>query len=356
MPTEPRWIVGPVFDAVFLLGSPLLAIVVGWILSGPWGQGKVVVFGKPMSRAFLLWFTLAQAHLLPTFVRTHLNPVVRARHPIRFWVVPPLLFTGLLWSPWLFALSFPVMVLWDTYHSSMQTFGIGRIYDRREGNDPEAGRALDLGINLLLYAGPFFAGVHFLGQVRMSTEKFRGLAPMEIGGFILDAALFQAAPARVEALRLEILLALGISGVVFLPMYLWGYWRLGRRGYRTSWRKAVLFASTATASAAAWGFNAFGVGMMVMNLFHAIQYYALIGVAERGTLATLSPGVGGGSVPGLLLVLLGPTLAVGFLFATVEAHGVAVLLTTCTLLHFWYDGFIWSVRKDQHLEARRDSG
>lgn len=49
-------------------------------------------------------------------------------------------------------------VWWDVYHSALQTFGIGRIFDAKAGNDPEAGRALDLVLSLLLYAGPIACG------------------------------------------------------------------------------------------------------------------------------------------------------------------------------------------------------
>jgi len=62
-------------------------------------------------------------------------------------------------------LSSPILVCtsvlatwWDVYHSSLQTFGLGRIYDMRAGNDALAGRRLDYYFNLLLYAGPILGG------------------------------------------------------------------------------------------------------------------------------------------------------------------------------------------------------
>ena len=39
---------------------------------------------------------------------------------------------------------------WDVYHSAMQTFGLGRIYDARTGNNPNKGRRLDAAFNLLI--------------------------------------------------------------------------------------------------------------------------------------------------------------------------------------------------------------
>jgi hypothetical protein len=43
-------------------------------------------------------------------------------------------------SHWVLLFAVAVTVLWDVYHSAVQTFGFGRIYDARRGVDPEHGR------------------------------------------------------------------------------------------------------------------------------------------------------------------------------------------------------------------------
>jgi hypothetical protein len=84
------------------------------------------------------------------------------RHRLRFLTVPPLLLAALLLSDGARAAAAALAVFWDVHHSSAQTFGLGRIYDRLHGNDPRTGRALDLGLNWLLYGGPLVAGLSFV--------------------------------------------------------------------------------------------------------------------------------------------------------------------------------------------------
>ena len=57
-------------------------------------------------------------------------------------------------------------VWWDVYHSSLQTFGFGRIYDAKVKNNPTTGRRLDYWMNLFLYLGPVLAGAHFADHIR----------------------------------------------------------------------------------------------------------------------------------------------------------------------------------------------
>ncbi len=55
--------------------------------------------------------------------------------------------------------------------------------------------------------------------------------------------------------------------------------------------------STGLVSIYTWGFNTWGEAFFIMNVFHAVQYF------------------------GIVLVM--------------------------SIMHFWYDGFIWSVQKKQ---------
>ena len=48
--------------------------------------------------------------------------------------------------------------------------------------------------------------------------------------------------------------------------------------------------------------------------------------------------------------LLAPIGLALVLIATFNRAAFAVLIV-CALMHFWWDGFIWSVRKKQHLEV-----
>jgi hypothetical protein len=63
-----------------------------------------------------------------------------------------------------------VATFWDVWHSGLQTFGLGRIYDRNAGNPPAIGRRLDFWMNQLLYAGPILAGATMVDHFSHFTE------------------------------------------------------------------------------------------------------------------------------------------------------------------------------------------
>ena len=99
---------------------------------------------------------------------------------------------------------------------------------------------------------------------------------------------------------------------------------------------------TGTVSIACWGFGSFGEAFLVMNFFHALQYFAIVWWSERGNITRTfrwAP-VGAG-------VLLSFGLGYGFWLAHRPADLVPViaLSNVVSLMHFWYDGFVWSVRK-----------
>ena len=121
-------------------------------------------------------------------------------------------------------------------------------------------------------------------------------------------------------------------------------------GKPVSWLKVFLYATTGITSLCAWGFNAFGEAFLIMNLFHAVQYFGIVWAREgpqmtrRLRLENASYGRGL-----TLLLFLGVTGAYGFWVEAVDTevrHLWAITLVV-SIMHFWYDGFIWSVRKQQ---------
>jgi hypothetical protein len=232
-----------------------------------------------------------------------------------------------------------VATFWDVWHSGAQTFGFARIYDAKAGAPPDAGRRLDFWLNQLLYAGPILAGATLMDHVEAFGEYES-----------VGAAFFTAIPARVEDGRRFLTWGVLAVGTLFLAYYVYAYHRLARRGYRASPLKVFLLVSTGACSIYTWGFNTWGEAFFIMNLFHAVQYLALVWATEREPLRAR---------------LLGAkrrapvALAAFVFFAAVLGYGAAVMLVdpaiewfwaltiVVSLMHFWYDAFIWSVRKSQ---------
>ncbi len=140
-------------------------------------------------------------------------------------------------------------------------------------------------------------------------------------------------------------------GLCFLAYYLFAYWRYARQGYRVSPQKVALLVCTAVCSIYAWGFNPFGMAFFIMNFFHALQYFALLWWAEHGNIARLL-GVAGRSwaKPAALAFLLAVGFGYGLVAESTDAAArpwLFSLFLVISLMHFWYDGFIWSVRAKQ---------
>ena len=123
------------------------------------------------------------------------------------------------------------------------------------------------------------------------------------------------------------------------------YERARVAGYRLSAHKLALLLSTAIVSITAWVFSPPAMAFAIVNLFHVMQYFAIVWLKEGGRINALAPRAGRSTLPLLLAACAG----FGFLY-WLAAHGGSMRLiiapfVAVSLLHFWYDAFVWSVRR-----------
>jgi hypothetical protein len=329
-------------DCVLLVFSPLLALALGFAVSGTaLTEREVVIVGHHGTVAGMCISTFIMAHLFAVVFRSHGNPAIFRLYPVRFVAVPPVLFAAMCLSRTLAASVSVLATWWDVYHSSMQTFGLGRMYDARRGSDPEVGRGLDAILNVLLYAGPILAGATLMDHV----EDFGELADVGYPWFTVIPAY-----ARSHCRSLT-WMVLGLA-LPFFVYYVVSYWRLHRRGYRVAPLKVALLVSTGVCSIVTWGFNPFGQAFFIMNFFHSLQYFTLLWVVERRSMAALFR-LRGARWQAPLTLAVFVAIAFGYgswaeFFAQRTQVGFNATLVVA-IMHFWYDGFIWSVRKRQVL-------
>lgn len=334
------FIVNPFYDGAFFIFSPIIALVLGMVISGtPFADKEWTVWDHKGSISNIFIGTFIMAHLFLVFFRSHGNKQIFSQYPIRFTLVPVLLLAGMLTSQWILISVSVLATWWDVYHSSLQTFGIGRIYEMKQKNDPMVGRRLDIILNLFLYAGPILAGATLMDHVE-DFEEFS-----EVGSIF-----FTSIPAYVESNRRFMTWAVLLTGVPFLGYYIYSYWQYKRQGYRVSFQKVFLLASTALCSIYTWGFNTFGEAFFVMNFFHALQYFALVWWSEKKNMVNLFKlgGLRWGKPLALVLYLL---IGFGYGFwaevSSAENEIALSIVLVVAIMHFWYDGFIWSVRRKQ---------
>ncbi len=332
---DARAIGGARFDALCFWGAPLLAALVVWLwasvalaLPAAAGQASIALLVGAVG-------TLTFAHLIAVVPRAYFNREVFAANRGKLTIVPVVLIAALILSPALLVLGTLLVVFWDVHHTAMQNFGLGRIYDMKAGNDARALRRTDLMLNWALYVGPIAAGAALLSH-------FTGFGPLRT----INLETLAAAPGLVQthsALIRDLAIAgwIGAVGAAALA-----YRAEMRRGYRMPAHKAALILTTAGVSIAAWGFAPPFMAFAIVNLFHAIQYFAIVWLKE------------GPRIREKLRLAPGARIALPAFLALCGAFGLAYLAANsfklflapfiaCSLLHFWYDSFVWSVRKKQ---------
>ncbi len=334
------FIINPIADRVLLIFSPLIALGLGAMISGSrFSHDEVTFMGEEGTISSLFIGTFIMAHLFIVFFRSHGNPEIFRLHRFRFIGVPILLFAAMSLSTWAAVIVAVIATWWDVYHSALQTFGIGRIYDMRAGNGPMVGRRLDYLVNVLLYAGPIMAGATLMLHIEDFDE-------FEKVGSVFFTAIPAYTMERQGLLRGFILMV----GLPFLAFYLYRYWKYHREGYRVSHQKVALLASTGFCSIYAWGYNSFGEAFFIMNFFHALQYFALVWWSEKKhmqSLFGLSKFKWGRAATFVLFLAI--AFSYGLWAETSEMTNDLVFnaVLVVSIMHFWYDGFIWSVRKKQ---------
>ena len=335
---------GPRFDALLLWGCPLSAALFVWLfvagatlLPAPIAQNAVA--GLALGVTILTF-----AHLIAVAPRAYLNPDVFAAHRKRLTIVPVLLVLALVASPTLLVIGAVVAVFWDVHHSAMQTFGIARIYDMKAGNGPLELRRTDLRLNWVLYVGPIAAGASLAPHL----AGFDAFAPL---GWTSLAGLPSLAQNHVTGIT-ELAIA---AWLVILGWATWDYRAAMARGYRLPVHKLATIATAGFVSILAWGFTTPIAAFAIINLFHAVQYFALVWLKEGERIGTATARLFGshGMVSGrrsLIAFALFVLLCFGFGIAYHYGQGarwVGGIFIACSLLHFWYDSFVWSVRKKQ---------
>ena len=345
---DPRLAIGgPRFDALLLWGCPLASALLVWLwlaaaglLAGPTGAMAVTALSVGV-------VVITFAHLIAVVPRAYMNREVFESNRRRVTWVPILLIAALVASPALLVLAGVVAVFWDVHHSAMQTFGLARIYDLKAGNPPLELRRTDLRLNWMLYVGPIAAGASLMDHL----VHLRELQPLGWPALVALPSLAQSHAAGVREV------AVG-AWILFLLWAAWDYRVATARGYRLPVHKAALVGSTAFVSVAAWGFTTPIAAFAIVNLFHAVQYFALVwlkegGRMQAGTARLLGTEAEAGAASpaerrAALWLFLGLCLAFGIAYQLWrDARWIAGVFIACSLLHFWYDSFVWSVRKKQ---------
>jgi hypothetical protein len=327
---------GPLFDALLLWGCPLASALFVWLWIGGAALLPAAAHDNVIAALTVGVSVLTFAHLIAVAPRAYLNREVFESNRFRLTIVPVLLIAALTLSPTLLVIGGVLAVFWDVHHSAMQTFGLGRIYDMKAGNGALVLRRTDLRLNWALYVGPIAAGWSLMDHL-VSLEGLDAI------GWTTIATLPSVAQSHLTGIA-EVAVA---AWCAILAWAAWDYRAAWREGYRLPVQKAALLGATGFVSIAAWGLATPVVAFAIINLFHAVQYFALVWLKEGGRMKAASGRIGALRRGALALFLvLCAAFGLAYQYGR-DWRWFAGTFIACSLLHFWYDSFVWSVRKQQ---------
>lgn len=325
VPPRAHYIASPVFDWAFIIGSPLLAVA------------AVLAAARLMPADAIEHYVLAYmalGHHVPTFLRAYGDPAEFSRNRFQLVVVPLCVAPLVLFLVLLDARLLTLIFVWDQYHFVRQHYGFMRIYNVKSGAGSDTDARLDQWLCFSFFVA-ILAHSDFYGF--MYADSFYDL------GIVFPGWL-------VEGVGKGSLAVAIVVGVIYLANL---QSRLAQ-GLPIATLKLVLFATSFGVWYYAYAVLSHGfLSYAISSLFHCLQYDAFAWFYNRAKARSLTPTRGNalfrfvheGRNTWLYVVLI---LSYG-VFSTL-GRGMSIvpilaLNTTTGLLHYYFDSFIWRVRR-----------
>ena len=338
------WVFGPGQDLALLIATPILILPLALLL-----QGRETAY----TVGLLVAGFGALGHHLPGMMRAYGDRALFRRFRTRF-LVSPLVFAAAALG---FALNglngvSLIVLLWGIWHGALQVYGFLRIYDARVG----ATARLTARLDWIMCIGWFAFGVlHSPGRLGELLELWYAL-----GAPLVSPAVFFGIRSAFDA-------ALVTLTAVFV-------FRAGRDLLAGKGQHPIKLLAAAMSFGFWWWCSVqvpYAVlGVALFEVFHDVQYLSIVWVFNRRRARDGDAGFftrvlfGGGRA--MLFVYVGLVLGYGLFRFIPEAvssaavqRGVLALVAASTMLHFYFDGFIWKIRERKTgaaLGIRRTSG
>src|SRR6266511_407615 len=330
-PRPKLWILDSWRDLILYVGTPLVLLPAFALAQARWSPQDIYLFVAAFG---------AMGHHLPGMIRAYGDRALFERFKWRFILAPLFLLAvcvAFFW--WDLKGILLVVFFWGVWHGLMQTYGFCRIYDAKTGTFDALTRRLDFTMCVIWFATAVALSPYRLSDT-LDTYYMCG------GAFIPPSIIHHGQ-------QLILLVAIVVS-VLFI-LHFGRLWIIGHRP------NPVKLALLVTSIAFWWYCNNLVaniiVGIALFEVFHDVQYLSLVWIYNRNRVEKDS-NIGGfmrfvfrrsGSLIGLYVGLVFAYGSVSFINAHLGMDTVKRILTgvvtASTLLHFYYDGFIWKVRE-----------
>ncbi|MEZ6053365.1 MAG: hypothetical protein R3C02_18570 [Planctomycetaceae bacterium] len=331
-PSARLWMISPRVDFLLILLTPLLAIPAVMTLSSP------AVGVKAATISLIVTAFFATGHPLPGLIRAYGDRELFERFKWRFILAPPLVF--LAYFPlynYHFGLYRLIVLTWATWHGFMQLYGFVRIYDAKVGSTSRATANWDWLVCLCGFVTPQLIRP---AQVSMTL------------GHWYSTGLPVIPYSVVNGIRWATVVVCFVVFVGFTINYLLQLYR----GPKPNPLKLLMLVS----GIGTWWFAMYYVeelilGVALFDICHDVQYLAIVRLYNNRRVSSNAPMNGFMRYVfrrGMVLLYLGLIVAYGSLGVIAPLVGNAkisrffyAILFTSTILHYYYDGFIWKVRE-----------
>jgi len=341
-PKKSLWILDSWRDLVLYVGTPLLLLPAFALAQARWSPQDIFLFVAAFG---------AMGHHLPGMIRAYGDRALFERFRWRFILAPLFLLAvciAFFW--WDLKGILLVVFFWGVWHGLMQTYGFCRIYDAKTGTFDALTRRLDFAMCVIWFATAVALSPYRLSDT-LDTYYMCG------GPFI--------SPSIIHHGQQLILLVAIVVSVLFI-LHFGRMWIIGHRP------NPVKLALLVTSIAFWWYCNNLVaniiVGIALFEVFHDVQYLSLVWIYNRNRVEKDS-NIGGfmrfvfrrsGSLIGLYVGLVFAYGSVAYFNAHIGIENLKRILTgvvtASTLLHFYYDGFIWKVRERSTRQSLGLSG
>ncbi|MFT5088288.1 MAG: tetratricopeptide (TPR) repeat protein [Candidatus Latescibacterota bacterium] len=343
---DQKWIISPAADSIFFVGTPLLCLVPLMALRQVF-DSQVILF-------FIMSF-FAMGHHLPGFMRAYGDPELFQTFKEKFLVAPivVLFVVALAQFNTLHGL-FLMVLVWEIWHLFMQHYGIMRIYDGKNKIFAKWNARWDwlltmsAFITVVVYSPEYFYRI-------LDHNQSVGLPFLSADHLLL-----------IKDLLLYATMGIAVGYIGNLG------WRLVTK-QKVSFPKIAVMATTIFLIYFGWIYiQDLTIGYAAFAAFHDIQYFAIVWVynnnlvkRQSNTSRLLRAFFTSRSLP----ILVGYVL-ICFIYGSVNyslnwfdraswIKAIEVLVITSTLLHYYFDGFIWKMRDKRNqvnLEIEGETG
>ncbi len=367
-----NWVIDRLSDGLFIIVAPLISLA--------WAVAFASWFGAEVVLVIFAVFNIA--HHLPTFIRIYgdrdllrrfrwsllLGPVLP--FSLAMCVVSYVVLSGYHMTNVLYLML--ILILWDPWHFLRQHYGFMRIYDRNNQVRREVSSRMDFMICGTWFAYIMMATLDWFPEVLYDTYRLHGFPIL----FLFDDGVYDV----VQLLSFCVALA---GTVAYLGYLIW----CRANDYFVSPAKVLLMIITfgvmyltyvpnplITGLIPEWNF---ALGFAVLGMVHVTQYLAIVwkynrglsgreGAARSGIFQRLFSR-GGWHAASIFVIgclLYGCFLAFpSSILFSLRSEGDSVhlgakwfegvifaLSFTSTLLHYYYDGFIWKIRHKENQQ------